>query len=389
MENMKEDIMVAICFGSIGLGLLVGFIFSLLFITFDTGWKKTLSAIFASGASGVGLWGVYEKYGINDYTQVFTSIGIFSLFFLLTFIVFMAVLCRIMRDKDDKDVLRIRDILLGQKSYIQKYYEKRAREIDEKLNIPALEKRESDVALREQHLNAQREVFEREKEDFSKLTEGKLKIKLPEKKNLTVTKEFLDLFPSYVDGLAAFIEGIKKETALFLDNHDKVTSDDLKVFLTLISIQILEHLFGKGSKDVRVHFRFYDEKKNGYKKLVSVIGDKESKRDLTFIPYDKANMIKKSFECKRALIKSHNIDYDYVGNNSTTWTEYMTGAFYNITRENKPCLSFGISVENAAKFKNQFNFLNYCKFESFLQDIVEQFDECYDIEAILYTSHNM
>ena len=297
----------------------------------------------------------------------------------------MVILCKIMRDKDDQDILRIRDILLGQKHYIQKYYEKRSREIDEKLNVPALEKRENDVAVREQHLIAQREVFEREKDDFNKLTEGKLKIKLPEKKNITVTKEFLDLLPSYVDGLASFIEGIKEETKLFVDNHNAVNHDDLKVYLTLISIQILEHLFGKGVKDVRVHFRYYDERKCGYNKLVSVIGDKESKRDLTFIPYEKANMIIKSFECKRALIKSHNIDYDYVGNNSTTWTEYMTGAFYNITRHNKPCLSFGISVKNAAKYKNLFNFLNYCQIESYLQEIIEQFDDCYNIEAILYT----
>ena len=381
--------MGAICFGSVGLGLLVGFFFSLLFISFDATWKKTLSAIFASGAGGVGLWGIFERYGITDYSEVFTSIGIFSVSFLMTFIIFMVVLCKIMKDKDDTDVLRIRDILLGQKKYVQKYYEKREREIDEKLNIPALEKRENEVHIKEQHLNAQREVFEREREEFNRLTEGKLKIKLPEKKNLTVTKEFLDLFPSYVEDLAAFIEGIKKESALFLEAHTSVDYEAFRVFLTLISVQILEHLFGKGAKDVRIHFRYYDEKKNGYKKLVSVIGGKEYKRDLTFIPYDKANMIIKSFECKRALIKSHNFEYDYAGNNSTTWTEYMTGAFYNITRKNKPCLSFGISVKNAAKFKNLFNFLNYCKFESYLQEIIEQFNDCHKIEKVLYPEHKM
>ena len=144
-----------------------------------------------------------------------------------------------MKDKDDTDILRIRDIFLGQQRYIQKYYESRAREIDDRLNIPELEKREKEIRERELHLEIQREKLETEKEEFSKLTEDKLKIKLPEKKELIVSKEFLDLLPSYVEGLAAFIEGIRAETDLFLDEHTTVELDDFKVFLTLISYQLL------------------------------------------------------------------------------------------------------------------------------------------------------
>jgi len=141
--------MGAICFGNLGLGLIVGLIFSLLFVSFDKSWKKIISTIFAFGTSGIGLWAIYDKYGITDYVNAFTAIGIFSFSFLIAFIVFMIIMCKIMRDKDDKDVLRIRDIILGQKRYIEKYYQKREKEIDEKLNIPALEQREKNVSLRE------------------------------------------------------------------------------------------------------------------------------------------------------------------------------------------------------------------------------------------------
>lgn len=120
-----------------------------------------------------------------------------------------------------------------------------------------------------------------------------------------------------------------------------------------------------------------------------MVASKEYKRELTFIPCNRANMIMKSFECRRALIKSHNIEYDYDGANSTTWTEYMTGAFYNITTNGKPCISFGISVKNATKYKHLFNFLNYCKFESYLQEVIEQLNECHSIETILYGDHIM
>lgn len=389
--------MFAVCFFGICLGLFVGVIFSLLFVTFDSGWKKTLSTIFTTVASGGGLWGIYKNFNVTDYTLVFISAGAFCLSFLVAFILFLAVMRKIMKDRDDGDILRIRDIILGQKNYIETYYKKREKEIDDKLNVPALEKRETDISRKEQLYDAKLEILKRERDDFEKLTEGKLKIKLPENKNLIVSKEFLDLFPSYVENLGTFIQGIRAETELFFNSHvnsedNKKTPVDYKefrVYLTLLSIQILEQLFGKNANDVRVHFRYYDIVKSGYKKLTSVIASKESRRDLTFIPCDKANMIIKSFECRRALIKSHNIDYDYDGINSTTWTEYMTGAFYNITKDGKPCISFGISVKNATKYKHLFNFLNYCKFESYLQEVLERFNDEYPIATILYSNHTM
>lgn len=380
--------MGALYFFSVVYGAVVGSIFSLLYVSFDADWKKIVSFILPTGSGGLGILALLNKYNITDINVIFISAGAFFFSFLVVFIIFLLVLCKIIKDKDDKDILRIRDIILGQKNYIEKYYEKRIQDIDAKLNISELEKREEQLSSKEDHLRAELEAFDREKEAFSKLSEKKLQIKLPESKNLVVTKEFLDLLPSYVEELSAFIDGIQKETDLFLSEHDTASLNDLKVYFTLLSIHILDHLFGNGSiKDVRVHFRCYDEDKNGYKRLVSVIGRKEYKRDMTFIPYDKANMIMRSFECKRALIKSYNLQYDFTGNNNTTWTEYMTGTFYNITKDGIPCLSFGISVKNATKYKNLFIFLNYCKFESYLQDVIEQIDDRYSIATILYSNN--
>lgn len=380
------------CFFGIAFGLLAGFIFTILFISFDSGWKKILSAIFSIMVSGSGLWNIYDKYRV-DTPAVFVSMGCLCLSLIISFIICFMIACRILIDKDNNDTLRARDILLGQKKYIETYYENKAREIDVRLNIPTLEKREQEVAHLEQIYDAKIESFEQDKADFNKLTAGKLKIKLPEKKELIVTKEFLDLFPSYVENLGEFVHAINSETEIFLkglkERNQNATYEDLVVFLTMISMHIIGHLFHKSAKDVRVHFRYYDDKKKGFNKLISFIASKEYKRDMTFIPCDKANMIMKSFECRRALIKSHNIDYDYVGKNSTTWPEYMTGAFYNITKDEKPCISFGISVKNAAKYRHLFNFLNYCKVDAYIQEVIEQFNEQCSIEAILYGDHTM
>ena len=111
--------------------------------------------------------------------------------------------------------------------------------------------------------NVKKEQLENDKADFEKLTSSKLRIKLPESKNLVVTKEFLDLFPSYVDVFSSFINGVREETKLFLSNYtpigEKMNIEDFKAFLYIITIQVFEHLFSKNSRDVRVHFRYYNE----------------------------------------------------------------------------------------------------------------------------------
>ena len=380
--------MIAICFGSIGLGLIIGLVFTLSYISLDSNWKKFITFFATTGLSGTGVFFIYDHLEITDITTIFVSLGCLCISCLVFFIVFMILMCKIIKDKDNDNTIRIRDILLGQKAYITKYYEQRCNEIDAKLNIPQLEERERTISQNEQRYNEKREQLERKITQFNKDTSSKLKIKLPEKKNLVVTKEFLDLSPSYVDNFSSFINGIREETKLFLSHHNstgtKIKLDDFKAFLYLLTIQVFEHLFSKNSRDVRVHFRYYNEEKNGYDKLSAHVGGKEYNRELTFIPYDKANMIIKSFECKRALIKSYNLDYNYESKNNTTWTEYMTFTFYNITRNNKPCLSFGISVKNSTRYRNLFNFLNYCKFESYLQESIERIDESYSIESLIY-----
>lgn len=54
-----------------------------------------------------------------------------------------------MKDKDNNDVLRIRDIILGQKNYIDTYYKLRQQEIDDKLNYKILKQREEELAQKE------------------------------------------------------------------------------------------------------------------------------------------------------------------------------------------------------------------------------------------------
>lgn len=95
-------------------------------------------------------------------------------------------------------------------------------------------------------------------------------------------------------------------------------------------------------------------------------------------PYERSDI------CKRALIKSINPKYDFSSNNNIVWKDYMTFSFYGIRYKNHPILSFGISVKNEERFKQQFYFLNYVKIEECLEDNLEKINEAFDLQKIFY-----
>ena len=141
--------MIAACFCYIVIGVVIGSVFALLFINFDKSWKKIISFLFGMGGSS-GLIVVCKNYfEITNQNMKFWTTTCLCVSLMASFIVLMMVMCKLIKDKDDNDILRIRDILLGQKSYIDKYYEMRCNEIDRKLNIKELEKRELEITKRE------------------------------------------------------------------------------------------------------------------------------------------------------------------------------------------------------------------------------------------------
>ncbi|WP_455939013.1 hypothetical protein [Gemella morbillorum] len=110
-----------------------------------------------------------------------------------------------------------------------------------------------------------------------------------------------------------------------------------------------------------------------------------NKLDLCPIPYDKENMINKSYECKRALIKSINCSYDYKSDNNAIWKDYLTYTFYNFKIGTIPYLSFGISLKNDTRYQKLFYFLSYIAFfEEYLQEKIETLNNNYNLEYILY-----
>lgn len=306
------------------------------------------------------------------------------IFSFLIFTLIMLVVCSfLIHDRDNRDIIRLRDILLGQYSWINAYYENRKAEIDEHLNVAALEARENNIAQKENELSEKQRYIEDEIEKLNSLGKSKLKMFLPEKANVAITKEYIDVMPSFFKDVINCISEMNYYETNALQNQE-MNIIAFKAYLMSIATTISSNTFNSNSTDIRIHFRFYNKEKNGYEKLIAIIGKKIEESELTFIPYTQDNMIRKSYECKRALIRSINNDHDFQSHNYRIWKDYLTYTFYNLEVQQIPILSFGISVKNDTRYRKTFYFLNYIKFEEYLQEKIETINSQFKIEQILY-----
>lgn len=391
---MKEsrNMLIASIFSHIALGALLSLIFILYYINGDGKWKLFLEIIIGTGGNIGGIFILDNWLKPENSVVRMYSVGFCITSFLLVTFLLLLVFSFLIKDKDDKDIIRLRDIMLGQTSWINKYYQRRAKEIDNKLNISALEQREQEIEIKQQKLKKQEENIEEKKkfikEEMGKLTQlsgKKLRISLPEHTDIILNKEYIDAMPSYIGNIIMCINDITACTNMILEKQQKeIDLITVKSYFVSLATYISVDLFGGNTPDVRIHFRIYNANKRGYVKLVAVIGKKVLGKDLTFIPYDDDSMIRKSYECRRALIKSINSDHDYQSKNHNIWEDYLTYTFYDVMLGYIPVLSFGISVKNAVRYKKVLHFLNFFRIEDFLQNNIEKVDEHVKLTQIFY-----
>ena len=301
--------LASLCFCYIG--VLFGIIFTLLFINFDSQWKIWLEMLFGAGGSAGGLLYFFKVFNVKNQNQMFLTTLCFVGSMVLSIIISLFIMCILIKDKDDTDILRIRDILLGQKSYIEKYYQSRQQEIDDKLNIKKLQEREKKVSEREKEvtdnerkLKEDKIFLESEEKRILDLGKTKLCLELPVNKKITITKEFMKIMPSYTKDICNCMNAINNQTILFLDRYKNNINEanllDLKAYLSSISTYILNVIFGSGD-GVRIHFRYYSHEDNGYQMLIAVSNGSNRITSMTIIPYDSDNMIKQSCKVKKRI----------------------------------------------------------------------------------------
>lgn len=377
--------LVASVLAHAALGAVVALFFVLYYINGDGKWKLIFEMLIGVGGN-VGIIFILSKFlkSSDDKIKLFSIAACLITFLALSFILLLS-LSFIIKDKKDKDIIRLRDVLLGQFSFINHYYEKRKNELDGKLAIKNLEEREKKLSENESILIDKQSFVENELKKIEDLGKTKLKIQLPEDRNITLNKEYIDIMPSYIGDIFNCISNINSCTdSLLTIPKEEIDFNAIKSYLALISTYISTDLFGGTSRDARVHFRIYDKAQHGYTVIVSVMGKKLMKQQMTLIPYDNDSLIKRSYECKRALIKSINYDHSYRGTNFRIWQDYMTYTFNGLLYEGKPYLTFGISIKNVERYAKSLYLINYFRLESFLQDNIDRINDIVDISSILY-----
>ena len=381
--------LIASILAHIGLGIVLALFFVIYYVNGNGKAKLFLEILLGLGGNAGAIFILYKTFKIQDITVNLFSIASCFFSFIIATIIFVTILANMIKDKenDKVQIIRLRDIIVGQTSWVKEFRDKRMKEIDDVLNYKKLKQKEETIKRQKQEIVTQKRFIEEEIERIELMGSKKVRLKLPEKSNITITKEFVDLMPSYFKDVTRCIAEMNtlEQEYLSIVNTENMDINNLKSYLYALSTAISSNIFNGNSGDIRIHFRYYDKDKCGYVKLAAIKGNQIFVQDMMFIPYDKENMINKSYECKRALIKSINCSYDYKSDNNAIWKDYLTYTFYNFKIGTIPYLSFGISLKNDTRYQKLFYFLSYIAFfEEYLQEKIETLNNNYNLEYILY-----
>lgn len=388
-KNTKEGRFVmlgASLFAHIALGCTFGLFFAIYYINGDGKAKLFLELLLGLGGNAGGIFILYNTFKIQDTITNLISIAACLFSFLIVSILLIVIMAYVIKDEenDERNIIRLRDIIVGQTSWIKEFRDKRVKEIDEKLNYVYLKEWENQILQKENSINEKNKYINDEMDKLEELGNGKLRFLLPENSKVTMTREYIGLMPSYFMDLVRCVLEMNKLENQYLCKENDVDKDTFVAYLMAIASAIQTNIFSINSPNIRIHFRYYNKERNGYEKLIAISGKKILKQEMKFIPYDENNMIVKSYECKRALIKSINFNAGHKDDDNKIWKDYMTYTFLNMEIDKIPFLSFGISVKDDVRYKKVFYFINYMNFESFLQEKIEAFHNKYNLEYILY-----
>ena len=380
-----------LCFVYILIGSIVGSVSSIFFFRMDDSWKKVLT-IGSSGGGYFGLITILNKFfEISDENLKILLFLMFLVGFIVCLLVVFCKLCKLLKSQTGENVIRVIDIFLGHKKFIEDYYETRKDEIDKLLKYSDLIKLKEQLENKEKKIKEDRMLLEDFKEKYDEQIKEGISIVLPIDKKVPVTKQFINLFPDYTESYSRFVSNINGYTMDF-EKEAKSTKDDINVllksyFLAICTFVITDLFESNNSSKVRTHFRFLDDN-NEYVSLVATYGSIIYNKQLTPIPKE-FGLISKSSKIKRSIIRSLNLDCDFETNNYESFEEYMTLTFGNIRKGNAPFLTMGISVKNKERYKNLMYFLNFCKVENIIQESIDRIGQVCNIINIIDSEYSI
>lgn len=359
-------------------GIIIGTVCVIVFFQSLSLWNKGISAGFGLIGTSISYRLIQKVTGATDVLILQRGFLVLLIALVVAMVITFYLVCKTIKGDDTENIIRVRDILLGQHEYIKDVYRKRA----ESLHHESLFKKEqADIAAEREELRRREQEIKNREDMLNEQQKNAVGLTLPVDSFIPVTNELLGKFPNYTEGLSKFMYDLQQLTDDYCNYREfdskKGKFDVVYSYFLAICSFAMEDLFDTSSKNVRIHFRYLggDE----YVKLVAKEGKFIYEDELTPMPKNQS-LINSSFINKASLIKSLNTGPQYYkGNNRNVWEDFMTIAFYGICKDDVPFISMGISVRNKERFKHLLYFLNFCKIENFLQENLMRFNKCYNI----------
>ena len=151
------------------------------------------------GGNAGAIFVLYRTFKIEDTTVNLFSMASCFFSFIGATIIFVIIFAHMIKDKenDKKPVIRLRDIIVGQTSWVKEFRDRRMKEIDDVLDYDKLKQKEQLLEHQEQEIVIKNKLLKDETERIEQIGNKKVRLNLPEKSSITLTKDFVEVMPSY------------------------------------------------------------------------------------------------------------------------------------------------------------------------------------------------
>ena len=200
---------------------------------------------------------------------------------------------------------------------------------------------------------------------------SRLTITLPVNNIHPIDRRFLEELPANVADLTYVCAEIKELTDKFIIEFSNLTDDGnrdraLKVYFIKICYYLAMLIGG----ETRAHVRILKDAK--YQRYISTFANdtnqkKANSGKMKDMSLDN-KMISTSFSQRCSLIKLENLSLHEDGSNKK-WQNYLMFALPQITHDNKPVFTMGISITR--KISERLVFLNYCAIEQIIGTYID------------------
>lgn len=176
-------VLIASILAHIGLGIVLALFFVIYYINGNGKTKIFFEILLGLGGNAGAIFILYKTFKIEDTTVNLFSIASCFFSFIIATVIFVIIFAYMIKDKenDERQIIRLRDIIVGQTWWVKEYRDKRVREIDEGLDYDKLKQKEELLNHHEQEIAIKNRLLEEETERIEKLGQKKNSFKTTRK----------------------------------------------------------------------------------------------------------------------------------------------------------------------------------------------------------------